>query len=211
MMEQQIIREIIISEKKSPNKKIFVGNLNPETSDDDVKLNFQRFGEITAFERKKADYALLEFKEYENAIEAVQEMDRIMIDDSQLKVNMAWVNPIKPTFQSTMNQLVQRGIVKNMASEEDCCFKCGQKGHWSVICNDVGGGSSDQTNQQPQSSFGYNQQNSYQQFNNYDRPFPGGGYSFNRRKGWIKCYGCGKMGHYKTECRVKKPGNEQNE
>ena len=55
------IKEILRNEQRKPNKRIFVGNLNPETPDDEVRENFQRFGDITYFERKKLEYAILEF------------------------------------------------------------------------------------------------------------------------------------------------------
>ena len=52
-----------------------------------------------------------------------------------MHVDMAWHTVARPTVQSTMRQLVDRGIVKNKANESDTCYKCGEKGHWSVMCN----------------------------------------------------------------------------
>ena len=65
--------------------------MNPETSDEDVKLNFTRFGDISAIDRKpKKDYLIIEFVDHESAKKAVEEMDRIVIDEWELKVEHAW-------------------------------------------------------------------------------------------------------------------------
>jgi RNA recognition motif-containing protein len=65
--------------------------LNPETSDEDVKLNFTRFGDISAIDRKpNKDYLIIEFVDHESAKKAVEEMDRIVIDEWELKVEHAW-------------------------------------------------------------------------------------------------------------------------
>ena len=86
-------------------------------------------------------------------------MDKIVIDDSELRVTMAWVTVVKPTFKATMNTLVQKGIVKNMAQEDDSCYKCGQKGHWSVICPNPS------TYPTYQNKGGYNYYNKYKDYN----------------------------------------------
>ena len=66
-MEEQI-KNIINGNKYKPNTKLFVGNLNPETSDDDIQLNFSRFGKISMMDRKGSkDYVILEYEDAEAA------------------------------------------------------------------------------------------------------------------------------------------------
>ena len=66
-MEKQI-KQIINGYKGKPNTKIFVGNLNPETTDEEIKSNFMRFGKICSLERKQdKDYLILEFEFAESA------------------------------------------------------------------------------------------------------------------------------------------------
>jgi RNA recognition motif-containing protein len=65
--------------------------LNPETTDNDVRLNFSRFGEVISMDRKPLkDYLIIEFDDHEAAKKAVKEMDRIVIDEWELKVEHAW-------------------------------------------------------------------------------------------------------------------------
>jgi hypothetical protein len=61
-------------------------------------------------------------------------MDRIVIDDCQIKVQPAWMHAKKQTYSQTINKLLEKGVVKNNASPDDQCFKCGDKGHHSVLC-----------------------------------------------------------------------------
>jgi RNA recognition motif-containing protein len=133
-MEKQI-KQIINAHKYYQNCKIFVGNINPETSDEDVRSNFMRFGEITLIDRKPSkDYLIIEYADHLSAKKAVEEMDRIMIDDWELKVEIAWAQIKKSSYGQTLNKLVEKGIVKNNASPDDQCYKCGDKGHHSVLC-----------------------------------------------------------------------------
>ena len=46
----------------------------------------------------------------------------------------AWMQYKRQTYGSTINQLVEKGIIKNNAAPEDKCYKCGDKGHHSVLC-----------------------------------------------------------------------------
>ena len=56
-----------------------------------MRANFERFGEITLIDRKPAkDYLIIEYADHLSAKKAVEEMDRIMIDDWELKVEIAW-------------------------------------------------------------------------------------------------------------------------
>ena len=104
------------AEKHKPNTKIFVGNLNPETSNEDILSNFQRFGTILGIDRKKEkEYALIEFDNQDSAYNAINEMDKIEIDDTEIKVQPAWTVVKKQTFGETINKLVEKGIVKNNA------------------------------------------------------------------------------------------------
>jgi RNA recognition motif-containing protein len=118
-MEKQI-KQIINAHKYYQNSKIFVGNINPETSDEDVRSNFLRFGEITLIDRKPAkDYLIIEYADHVAAKKAVEEMDRIVIDDWELKVEIAWTQIKKSSYGQTLNKLVEKGIVKNNASPDD--------------------------------------------------------------------------------------------
>jgi hypothetical protein len=61
-------------------------------------------------------------------------MDCIVINDSKIRVQPAWQYFRRQSYGETINKLVEKGIVKNNASPEDQCFKCGDKGHHSVLC-----------------------------------------------------------------------------
>ena len=64
---------------------MFVGNLNPETEDQELRLNFDRFGKIVSIDRRTdGDYMLIEYDEAESANKAISEMDKIVIDDCSL-------------------------------------------------------------------------------------------------------------------------------
>ena len=85
------IKQILNADKYRPNNKIFVGNLNPESQDDELHLNFERFGSIKLMDRKKSkEYMIIEYDDHESAQKAVQEMDKIVIDDCEIKVQLAW-------------------------------------------------------------------------------------------------------------------------
>jgi RNA recognition motif-containing protein len=69
-MEKQI-KQIINAYKFKPVTKLFVGNLNPETTDDEVRQNFERFGTIKEILRKdNSDYLILDFEGAEAAVNA---------------------------------------------------------------------------------------------------------------------------------------------
>ncbi len=62
-----------------------MGNLNPETEDQELRLNFDRFGKIVTIDRRAdGDYMLIEYEEAESASKAIGEMDKIVIDDCSL-------------------------------------------------------------------------------------------------------------------------------
>ena len=64
---------------------MFVGNLNPETGDQELRLNFDRFGKIVSIDRRTdCDYMLIEYDEAESASKAISEMEKIVIDDCSL-------------------------------------------------------------------------------------------------------------------------------
>lgn len=62
---------------------------------------------------------LIEFAEADSASQAMQEMDRIVIDDCKIKVQPAWQAYRKQSFTDTINKLVESGIVRNNASPDD--------------------------------------------------------------------------------------------
>ena len=112
-----------------------MGNLNPETTEKELRQNFDRFGTILSVDRRvEGDFMLIEYELAESANKAITEMDKIVIDDYPLRVMHAWMQYKKQTYGSTINQLVEKGIIKNNASPEDKCYKCGDKGHHSVLC-----------------------------------------------------------------------------
>ena len=83
-MDKQI-KQIINAHKYRQNAKVFVGNLNPETGDQELRLNFDRFGKIVSIDRRAdGDYMLVEYEEPESADKAISEMDKIVIDDCSL-------------------------------------------------------------------------------------------------------------------------------
>ena len=121
--------------ERAQNSKIFVANFNPETSDEELRANFERFGKISYIDRRAdKDYLIIEYEDAESSRQAIAEMDAIVINDCKVKVQQAWQHYRKWTFGETINKLLEEGCVKNNASPDDQCFKCGEKGHHQVIC-----------------------------------------------------------------------------
>ena len=107
------IKQLLHARKHPPNSRVFVGNLNPETTDDELRLNFERFGVIRGVDRR-SDFMLVEYEKEESAEKAIGEMDQIVIDDYPLRVLPAWLHHPRQAPSSllpaVLSQLVEKFI-----------------------------------------------------------------------------------------------------
>eukprot|EP00921_Rhytidocystis_pertsovi_P002604 GHVQ01004501.1.p1 GENE.GHVQ01004501.1~~GHVQ01004501.1.p1 ORF type:complete len:513 (+),score=93.42 GHVQ01004501.1:168-1706(+) len=77
-------------ERKADPRTIYVGNLPPDCKDEDLRNEFQKFGELKSIDCKSR-YAFLEFEEVESAEEALKNMNGAYFGSERI-----YVQPHKP-------------------------------------------------------------------------------------------------------------------
>ncbi len=86
------------------SKNLYVGNLSWSTSEDEVRSAFQAYGEVTSVklieDRETGRPRGFGFVEMEDsgAIEAIQNLDGIMLDGRNIKVNEAKPRAERPRW-----------------------------------------------------------------------------------------------------------------
>nr|KAF6480303.1 heterogeneous nuclear ribonucleoprotein A/B [Molossus molossus] len=95
--------------KKEPVKKIFVGGLNPEATEEKIREYFGEFGEIEAIDlpmdpksNKRRGFVFITFKEEEEPVKKVLEKKFHTISGSKVSVKSRWLCPEKSTNSSNM-------------------------------------------------------------------------------------------------------------
>ncbi|KAL1844166.1 hypothetical protein VTJ49DRAFT_3822 [Mycothermus thermophilus] len=90
----EMMGDLPFAEVKPPENVLFVCQLNPVTTDEDLELIFSRFGKILSCEvirdKKTGDslqYAFIEFEEQKSCEEAYSKMDNVLIDDRRIHVD----------------------------------------------------------------------------------------------------------------------------
>ncbi|KAL2118729.1 hypothetical protein VTJ04DRAFT_8389 [Mycothermus thermophilus] len=90
----EMMGDLPFAEVKPPENVLFVCQLNPVTTDEDLELIFSRFGKILSCEvirdKKTGDslqYAFIEFEEQRSCEEAYSKMDNVLIDDRRIHVD----------------------------------------------------------------------------------------------------------------------------
>eukprot|EP01026_Neomeris_dumetosa_P015451 TRINITY_DN1591_c0_g2_i7.p1 TRINITY_DN1591_c0_g2~~TRINITY_DN1591_c0_g2_i7.p1 ORF type:complete len:408 (-),score=39.14 TRINITY_DN1591_c0_g2_i7:1927-3150(-) len=75
-----------ISRQDPNNSNVYIGNVSPELNEEDIKLHFQRFGEVAEIKsHKKGGYGFVRFKRHEDAAQAIVAMNGITINSKILK------------------------------------------------------------------------------------------------------------------------------
>jgi len=100
--------------RSSKNPQIYVAGFSRRTNEDDLEDSFRKYGKIRDVVIKKG-YAFIEFDDYRDAEDAVDDMDGRYLDDHKLTVQIA-------------GQKLSRNT--KGPQENDKCYKCGKTGHW---------------------------------------------------------------------------------
>eukprot|EP01023_Acetabularia_acetabulum_P024720 TRINITY_DN23792_c0_g1_i1.p1 TRINITY_DN23792_c0_g1~~TRINITY_DN23792_c0_g1_i1.p1 ORF type:complete len:397 (-),score=102.81 TRINITY_DN23792_c0_g1_i1:1092-2282(-) len=76
-----------VSRQDPTNTNIYIGNVSPELSEEDVKQHFQRFGELAELKlHKKGGYGFVRYKRHEDAVQAIMAMNGMTLNCKILKV-----------------------------------------------------------------------------------------------------------------------------
>ncbi|ORM40393.1 Serine/arginine-rich splicing factor 7 [Babesia sp. Xinjiang] len=75
----------------SDGKKVYIGNLNPEATVDDVETLFSKFGTITNVwvARRPPGFAFVTFEDSRDATDAIDELDGTDYKGQNLKVELS--------------------------------------------------------------------------------------------------------------------------
>jgi len=84
----------------SSGKKVFVGNLNYETSEDDLKSTFSKAGKVVEAKivrrgYRSKGYGFVEFEEDEHAQKAVELFDKFSLNDRTINVQVSTSSGVK--------------------------------------------------------------------------------------------------------------------
>ena len=92
----EMIGDLPDADAKPPEESLFVCKLNPVTSDEDLEINFSRFGKVTSCDvirdYKTGDslcFAFVTFETKEQAEAAYFKMDNVLIDDRRIHVDFS--------------------------------------------------------------------------------------------------------------------------
>jgi arginine/serine-rich splicing factor 7 len=104
----------------SRHSQIFVTKLPRDTTRDDLKDWFRRYGKIREVTLKRG-YAFLEFYDRHDASDAIDKMNGERIDGNRLVVEKV---------SDKRERRSSRG-----PQSSDKCFNCGERGHWANQCS----------------------------------------------------------------------------
>ena len=95
-------------------KTIFIGGINRDVKEDDLRKNFKDFGKIQNI-KLKGDYAFITYDNEKDADNSVKEMDSTRICGRRITVQKSYGGR-KERDKGPLGQ--------------DVCYNCGSKGHW---------------------------------------------------------------------------------
>ena len=105
--------------------QIFVTKLPRDTTRDDLKDLFRKYGKIREISIKRG-YAFVEYYDHHDANDAIESMNGYRYDGNRLVVEKAGE---RRSRRKDSRDIGSRGPQPN-----DRCFNCGDRGHWANEC-----------------------------------------------------------------------------
>ena len=105
--------------------QIFVTKLPRDTTRDDLKDLFRKYGKIREISIKRG-YAFVEYYDHHDANDAIDQMNGYRYDGNRLVVEKAGE---RRSRRKDSRDIGSRGPQPN-----DRCFNCGDRGHWANEC-----------------------------------------------------------------------------
>lgn len=115
------------SQRSIVTTKLFVGNLPPDITSDELREYFEKYGSVTECDVVNEDFGFVHFGTPEEADAAVDGLNQTDILGSRIRV------------QKSTSSRREKGSGGGDRSADGGCFKCGESGHWSKECPNEGG------------------------------------------------------------------------
>lgn len=109
--------------------QIFVQGLPTSTVERDLRIKFEKYGDIRSISLKQG-YCFIDYFNDKSAKDAISNMDGRTFEGSKINVKQS------VDRRSRMKQTGDRGDRKKGPQQDDLCHNCGGVGHWANECRE---------------------------------------------------------------------------